>query len=61
MCYSQFCTLMQKSLKLGMVIAWTISFVKKKKKFIATATCLEEFCFLAPITQLVYRCNLHWS
>ena len=43
----------QKSLKLGVVIAWTTSIIQKNS--VAIATCLEEFNFLAPITQLVYR------
>ena len=39
-------------IKLGVVIAWTISIVKKNS--VAIATCLEEFDFLAPISQRVY-------
>ena len=40
-----------KNLKLGVVIAWTISIVKKKKKrFVAILTCLEKFDILAPIS-----------
>ena len=42
----------QKSLKLGVVIAWTMSIVEKKT--VTIATCLEEFSFLAPIVQLIY-------
>ena len=44
----------QKNLKLGVyvVIAQTISTVQKNS--IAIATCLEEFNFLAPISQTVY-------
>ena len=46
----------QKRLKLGVVIPWTSSIVKKKS--VAIATCLEEFSFLAPIIQLVYIADL---
>ena len=42
-----------------MAIAWTISIVQKNS--VAIATCLEEFNFLAPVSQRVYIVdhNLH--
>ena len=53
----------QKIFKLDMVIPWTISIVQNKeinKNSVAIATCLEEFIFFAPITQLLFI-QVEWT